>query len=170
MWRHYKEYFCDECKFELNKLRNELFFYAADGKISFNDPIYKYMMQRLNVAIEVADEISLLKCIYLCKIDPDLDKAVKEEKKHYCNMLEDISSREQKEFIKRIDANIGGQLMEYLIRIIPFVAWIFYIGELIDVSEVYKKKLQDYGNRQISSCKKYRYQFARSENIVACIR
>jgi len=59
----------DSFRQDLYKIRDDLFLYAADGKISFDDPAYKLSRDYLNGAIRYAHKISAT-CIlseYLAK-------------------------------------------------------------------------------------------------------
>jgi hypothetical protein len=55
-WRPYR---IDRVRSELFKLRNDLFIYAGEGRVSFNDPAYKMMRDRLNALIRYAHIISV---------------------------------------------------------------------------------------------------------------
>lgn len=59
-WRPYR---IDRVRSELFKLRNDLFIYAAEGGVSFGDPAYLMMRNRLNALIQYAHLISVSRAI-----------------------------------------------------------------------------------------------------------
>ena len=60
----YKEYRASAVREDLFALRGELFLFAADGAIAFDDPSYKELRQRLNAMIRFAHRINLLTLIF----------------------------------------------------------------------------------------------------------
>jgi hypothetical protein len=59
-WRPYR---IDNVREKLFQLRNELFLLAADGAISFDDPAYRMLRERLNAVIRFAHTITLTRSV-----------------------------------------------------------------------------------------------------------
>lgn len=59
-WRPYR---IDKVRMEFFKLRNELFIFAAEGGISFEEPAYRTMRDRLNAVIRHAHIITVTRAL-----------------------------------------------------------------------------------------------------------
>lgn len=59
----WKDYCLDSFREDVFAVRDELFLYAADGNVSFEDPAYGILRDRLNVALRYAHEFTLLRFV-----------------------------------------------------------------------------------------------------------
>src|SRR5271166_5407673 len=60
-----RPYRLDRVRFQLFVLRNELFRFAADGGISFDDPAYFMLRNRINALIRYAHTINFVRLVIL---------------------------------------------------------------------------------------------------------
>ncbi len=96
----YQQYRIDKVRYELFKIRDELFDYATTGKISFNDPAYTMLRQTLNGMIRFAHRTNILTLFIL----------------HFVNFKKpEIAFRKKfQEELKRLDRTNQETLSAYL--------------------------------------------------------
>jgi len=64
----WKDYCLDTFREDVFTIRDDLFLYAADGNVSFDDPAYTLLRGRLNLSLRYAHELTLARFVLALRI------------------------------------------------------------------------------------------------------
>lgn len=138
-WRLYR---IDKVRNDLFELRNELFLFAADGHISFNDPAYFSLRRRIEALIRFAHTLCFTRSLIFGILQSRFPIPELEERYRYWSAalerlpaesrkkLQDIHKRVQLAIIKQMLLNSPALFF------VAFVAWTFdFLKSLVITQE-----------------------------------
>ena len=125
----YKEYYLDRTREELFKIRDQLFNYASEGKIDFNEKAYGITRLQLNGMIRFIHEINIIRLIIM-KITYSLyrknDKSYIKYVSECKNAIENLSD-DQKRIILSATEEMHKRIIWYIFHS-SLIMWFIYHG------------------------------------------
>lgn len=124
-----RPYLLDRFRSELFDLRDELFDYAAEGNIPFDDPVYGALRDWLNVLIRMAHRITFLDTIVITQLSKE-DVSVSESVERKLECLGDIMTGEKGETLQNFAFRSFVLSGKYLLLRSPAL-WIPFLASIL---------------------------------------
>tara|TARA_R110000772_G_scaffold181116_2_gene292450 strand:+ start:787 stop:1359 length:573 start_codon:yes stop_codon:yes gene_type:complete len=114
----YKSFYIDDTRQKLFKIRDQLFLAALDGKIGYDETLYKMTRTTLNGAIQYSHNLSAVRfagALVVAKIIGETFQ-LQQYRASWDNAFEEAKTEESKELIKRVHAQMHLTLFHHVVR------------------------------------------------------
>lgn len=138
----YRDYCIDRTRQKLFAIRDELFDFAADGNISFDDPAYGFLRRSLNGVIRFTYKIDLINVIMLYVVKPTKKVPPPED------LFKHIESEETRKRLKIIFIKMNIIVFTHLIKVsIPMMFFAAILSVFIIASHGWRNLKMTLANK-----------------------
>jgi hypothetical protein len=158
-----RPYRLDLVRYKLFVLRDELFFFAADGGVPFNDPAYFMLRNRINALIRYAHTVNLVRVLILATHkDLDADPTFARMQREW-EAARNNAPAEAREKINEIDSRVIKILAWHVVTGVPPLYVLIKLGSVLSR----RLSLHQWENKKAEALKSLRIELIEEESVLA---